>query len=515
MKRVKPYLITLLVLLGILMGYKVSAFSEPLSIKIDQATIAKGYTAEFNHQDFRLAITQNLIDEEITLEMKQFDLNEWQMPNNLTLVSDGYIFDIKSVKGTNPLKFSRPLILAVRFNSDNYYLKSIYTWDSLKNAWIRMPSTTDYVGRYARAYTHLPFSRIAVFEDKNGLEGTASWYRSSKYPYGATCNNYPENTKLRVTNVDNSQSVVVSVVQGNMTHPERVIDLSLTAFKQIATAFEGLARVQVIPLEGLTDGIKVLALETKQTQTNNLNISSKAAMAINEKTGEVLYAKNENGLLPMASLTKIMTAVIFLETNTPWDKVVTYQAGDNAIGSRLYISPGETLTVKDLFFTALAGSANNATNALARSTGLSREEFIKRMNDKAREWGLSQTKFVDVTGLDPANVTTISEYAILASRALKDFRILQGTTTGTYSFTTINTGKAHTIINKNKLIGSSWYITGIKTGYLDEAGYCLMAKARKDKYSSPDVITVVLGAGSDTVRYQETEALIKYALSKL
>jgi len=505
------FLISIIFLVTFFLWPKVClAVDEPLNIIFDTATIQKGYTAEYNNRDFRLAVTPNLINEEISLEMKSFDINEVPLPDNLTLVSNAYIFDIKSLKGTNPLKFNKPLILAVRFNSDNYYLKSIYTWDKNKNRWIEMPSTTDYNGRYVRAYNHLPFSQIAVFEDESRLEGVASWYRSAKYPYGATCNNYPTDTKLRVTNVDNGKSVVVTVVPGSMTHSTRVIDLSLTAFKQIADSSEGLARVQVVSLEA---DAKVLGLHTEQTQTN-LGISSKAAIAINEKTGEVLFAKNENELLPLASLTKIMTATVFLETGTSWDKVVTYQAEDNAIGSRLYISPGETLRVKDLFFSSLAGSANNATNTLARSTGLSREEFIKRMNDKANEWGLTKTHFVDVSGLDPANVTTVSEYATLATRALKDFRILQGTTTATYSFSTINTGKAHTITNKNKLIGSAWYITGIKTGYLDEAGYCLMVKARTGKYTTPDIITVLLGASSDTVRYQETEKLIGFSLSK-
>jgi len=489
------------------------AVDEPLKIDFDLATIQKGYTAEYNNQDFRLAVTPDLINEEISLEMKEFDVSGLIVPENLKIVSQGYTFDIKSIKGTNPIKFNKPIILAVRYDSDSNFLKSIYTWDNNKNAWVKMPSSTDYTGHFIRAYDHLPFSQIAVLEDKNSLEGVASWYRSAKYPYGATCNNYPANTKLRVTNLESGKSVVVTVVAGTMTHPTRVIDLSLTAFKQIAPSGEGLARVRVEPV-GSLENTNVLGLETDKNQANEPKISAKAGIAINEKTGDILYEKGADAVLPLASLTKIMTATVFLETDTPWDKVVTYKAEDNAIGARLYINPGETLRVKDLFFSSLAGSANNATNALARSTGLSREEFVKRMNDQANEWGLTKTHFFDVTGLDPANVTTASEYAILATRALKDFRLLQGTTTSSYTFSTINTGKSHTITNKDKLLGSAWYITGAKTGFLDEAGYCLMFKARKDKYSSPDVITVILGSSSDSLRYQDTEKLINYALSK-
>lgn len=339
------------------------------------------------------------------------------------------------------------------------------------------------------------------------MEGLASWYYSSQYQYGATIDNYPLGTKLTVTNLDNGKKVNVEVVSHGLTQSGRIIDLTLTAFEQIAPKSQGLARVLVEPVGD------VLGIEAP-INVPAPTINSKAAIAINEKTGEVLFAKNENDLLPLASLTKIMTATVFLDMKIPWDKVITYQAEDNAIGSTLYVSPGETMTVRDLYYSSLIGSANNATNALARSTGLSRQDFVQRMNDKAKEWGLTKTHFVDVTGLDPNNVTTVSEYAILAKNALKRFELLQGTMARAYSFTTINTQHYHLITNKNKLLYTSWYITGTKTGYLDEAGNCLMAKARKEKYSSPDVITVVLGSSSDNQRYQETEALINYALSR-
>lgn len=501
------FLMTTLLLAVFLLWPKVSlAFDEPLKINFSMDTVQRGYTADYRNKDFVLGLNPDFINEEATLRMTQFNGSQMPMPQNLQLASDFFVFDVLSKNGSGPLKLNKSLSLAIRFNSDNYYKKSIYFWDGNRQEWRLLPSTTDYDGKYARASIGLPYAQVAVFEDPKILEGMASWYRSSKYPYGATCNNYPADTKLRVTNIENKKSVIVKVVPGKMTHSTRVIDLSLTAFKKIAVSSEGLARVRVEPVSQV-----VLGAETNKS--NAPAIKSKAAVAINEKTGEIIFGKNENDILPMASLTKIMTAAIFLERNIPMETVVTYRAEDNADGSRLYISPGETLRVKDLFFTGLAGSANNAINALVRSTGLSRPEFVKLMNEKAKAWGLTQTKFVDVTGLDPANVTTTSEYAILATRALKDFRILQATTAKEYSFTTINTGKAHTIVNKNKLIGSPWYITGMKTGYLEEAGYCLMVKARKSKYASPDIITVILGSATDQQRYKETNDLINYALS--
>jgi D-alanyl-D-alanine carboxypeptidase len=319
-------------------------------------------------------------------------------------------------------------------------------------------------------------------------------------------------TKLRVRNVENNKTVDVEVVSRGPFGAGRVIDLVLTAFRQIQESWKGLAWVQVTPLD---QAVRVLGVDTNSLPVDQPRLTAKSAIAINEKTGQVIFEKNARAVLPMASLTKIMTAVVFLETNTPMDRVITYKAEDNAIGSKLYVSPGDTMTVKDLYYSSLVGSANNATNTLARATGLSRDEFIKRMNAKATAWGLKNTHFTDVAGLDPQSVSTAADYAILASRALRDFRILQGTTTPAYSFRTINTGQWHTIANKNQMFGSPWYITGMKTGYLDEAQYCLMVKARAGRTSSPDVITVILGSATDAARYAETNSLIQYALSKV
>ncbi len=484
------------------------AYDDPLRLRFAMEAIQHGYTAEYRNADFRLAVMPNLVNEAITLEMKQFDgAAELPLLDGKKLVSDYFIYDILSQAGNNPIALNRPLILAVRFQSDTLYRKVIHYWASNKQQWIPLPSTTDYTGRYVRAYSHLPFSRIAVFEDPNSFEGVASWYRDSRYPYGAAIDAYPIGTKLRVTSIENNISIIVQVTSHGLNAPGRVIDLTSNGFSKLAPLSQGLTRVKVEPVDGLVLGLQAPGPAAPA-------IVSKAAIAINEKTGAILYVKNKDMRLPMASLTKIMTATVFLEMNIPWDKVVTYQAQDNAIGSKLYVNVGDTMTVKDLYYTSLVGSANNATNALVRSTGLSRADFVNRMNAKASAWGLTNTHFADVTGLDPANVTTVGDYAVLATRALKDFRLLQGTTTHSYSFTTINTGVAHTIVNKDKMVDSSWYISGTKTGYLDEALYCLMTKARKDKLSSPDVITVVLGSGSDAQRYAETNALIQYALSK-
>jgi len=187
---------------------------------------------------------------------------------------------------------------------------------------------------------------------------------------------------------------------------------------------------------------------------------------------------------------------------------------DDAIGAKLYVNAGETLTVKDLYFTSLVGSANNATKALARSTGLSSEEFVKRMNEQASEWGLSHTYFEEVTGLSERNVSTAKEYAELARNAFKHFDLLVGSTTPAYGFRTLNTDMPHTITSKNKMLATDWYVTGTKTGFTYEALYTLMTKVT-DRNAGHEVIIVILGAQDDATRYRETDALLQYAFSRL
>ncbi len=516
---------------------------EKMQIHFNEPTIQRGYTAEFQKEEkqdwgnFRLAVLPDLVNEPIDLEMKEFSCGELPMPDGLQPLGGCYIYDIRRQDQENkdPLLLQKPFYLSIKLDAiANYFRKKIYYWNSIKEQWVVLPSSVDFDNGYVRAITHLPFSRLAVFEDSASqpgreVEGVASWYRDSRNPYGAASNDYPLGTLLEVKNVDDGSTVTVEVTSTGPFHPfsdRRVLDLTLPAFQQIEEQWRGVARVQIRPLYGA--GV-ILGESITMPQNERVNqeaaipepvVNAAAAIAINESNNKILYSKNYDQVRPIASLTKLMTAAVFLETNTPMDAVVTYQAADNAIGSKLYVSPGETMTVKDIFYTMLVGSANNAANALARSTGLTREEFVARMNAKAADWGLEHTHFADVSGLDTENKSTVYEIAKLASHVLQDFRILQGTTTPAYGFRTINTDSPHTIKSSakgvyNGTVDSALYITGMKTGYLDEAGYCFMLKARSDKESTNHVITVVLGAETNIQRYNETNELMHYGLSKI
>ena len=175
------------------------------------------------------------------------------------------------------------------------------------------------------------------------------------------------------------------------------------------------------------------------------------------------------------------------------------------------------MTVRDLFYSSLIGSANNAINALVRSTGLTTSQFVDQMNAKATALGLTQTHFVDPTGLDPANVSTATDVAKMAAFALHNYEpIRYATTRQSYSFTTINTQNVHTVllrhshpVNASSLPLFGLTITGGKTGYLDES---LMTYALRVKNSQgAQVVVVVLGSPSYAQRINDVVALLDWS----
>ncbi len=196
---------------------------------------------------------------------------------------------------------------------------------------------------------------------------------------------------------------------------------------------------------------------------------------------------------PIASLTKLMTALVFLDTKVDWRANYTIVREDNVKGGRLNLFLGDTLTIEELFKTALIASDNGATVALVRSTGLSQESFVFKMNEKAKQLGLVKTSFADSSGLSDENVSTASEIATIARLAFSKKEILEALKNNKYHYTT-KEGREKTIISTLDLLSYDLeglnYLAG-KTGYTDEAGYCLVSLfSQNDK----EMISVVLGA---------------------
>lgn len=238
-------------------------------------------------------------------------------------------------------------------------------------------------------------------------------------------------------------------------------------------------------------------------------LSSKSAVIIDTETGSILFQKNSDERLPVASLTKLATAMIFLETEPNFQSEVILTSSVNRLnGAKLFVGDGDSASLIDVFFSSLVGSTNNSTMALAQSTGLSNEMFVQRMNEKASSLGLTKTNFVEPTGLDPDNISTAKEIGLLARQAFFQPLIQKGTTKANHEMRTIKNREYHNVKSTNRLLAMAPEITGSKTGYLDEAGYCLITQAKV--WGDREVIVVVLGAPANQKRFDETLLLLDW-----
>lgn len=237
-------------------------------------------------------------------------------------------------------------------------------------------------------------------------------------------------------------------------------------------------------------------------------IRSYAGIVQSASDGTVLWERHGDVVIPIASISKLMTALVVVSSPIDLEAQVTIDAddNDNVEGSRLYVSVGEKMTVKDLLYTSLVGSANNATKALARSTGLSSEQFTATMNEYARRLGMADTVFVEPTGLDPRNQSTARDLARLAQAAFTHPIIAGALQTTAYEFRTIDQEVYHRIRNTNQLLGDDTPLMG-KTGYLDEALYTYLAMPLG--HTSP-VIVVLLRNPSSADRFSEARELARW-----
>lgn len=220
---------------------------------------------------------------------------------------------------------------------------------------------------------------------------------------------------------------------------------------------------------------------------------------------------NQNHPWPIASLTKVMTVLVFLEQNPDLNKIITLQHEDMVGGSSLKVTVGTSFKADDLAHAALMASANNAVHSLYRATDLTLPEFVQKMNDKAASLGLTQTHFVEPTGLDAGNVSTPAEYAKLISAALDNPYIQQVMGTTYYVMRPLGK-KSFAIGNTDRFLRETndFSVQGAKTGLIDESGFNLAVKAQKDGKS---VVAVVFGNSSWDASFAAAKKLLTQAFS--
>lgn len=248
-------------------------------------------------------------------------------------------------------------------------------------------------------------------------------------------------------------------------------------------------------------------VESAATPINEPQINARAAIIYDRSTKQIIWGKNEMEKRAMASTTKIMTAIVVLENANLDDVVTISKKAAGTGGSRLKIRAEDKITVRDLLYGLMLRSGNDAAVALAEHVGESVEGFAGLMNKKAEQIGLKNTHFVTPHGLDDENhYTTAYELAILTDYALENSTFKKIVNTKNTQIR-INENPMN-IYNTNELLGVLPGVDGIKTGFTNNAGRCLVTSCTRDENQ---IITVVLGCDTKKQRTSDSTKLIEYA----
>ncbi len=490
-------------------------------INIDKATINKGYTVTAFKDSLKLSLVPGILASATPVDL--ILLREaLPMPWRLDRLSSVYQFEFRNKQAYDN---HHPFYIQMSYEEASNAHKQVFFYDKNFATWRPLPTQDFPKEKFVRSLIHLPYARIAVFAFPDTLtKGQASWY-AYKHGLFAASPDYPKGSRLRVHNLDNGKFVDVVVNDygpDRALHPTRPIDLDKVAFARIANLSDGVVDVLVEPLQIAPDNQNLTMAIPEHGIGEKPYANVRSAVVIDANSGKQIFAKAATTTLPLASLTKLMAVYIFLQIDNDLDRVVKYSQHDAELNyaycrpwesAKLNIADGEELTIKDLIYSSLVGSANNTIETLVRVSGVDRLSFIKKMNDMAFSWGASSTHFVEPTGLSPENITSADDYALLATHILQNTTISQASITVEYKFTTLGNKINKRIRNTDKIIKNGRFnITGSKTGYLDEALYCLMTRVKTSEGQS--IIVVTMGAPSRTMSFIETEKLIQYGLRK-
>lgn len=254
----------------------------------------------------------------------------------------------------------------------------------------------------------------------------------------------------------------------------------------------------------------VTAMVLSSTAVSAVSSSAKAAVVINADSGEIIYSQNCDERLPMASTTKIMSALLLCECADLDREITATKEMVTVEGSSMGLLAGDRVTLRDLIYGMLLPSGNDAANTAAIATSGSVEAFVDRMNKRAQDLGLKNTHFVTPSGLDAdEHYTTAYELALIAREALKNPVFAKAASSKTATLYYGNPPYRRTLTNHNKLLRYYDDIIGVKTGFTKKSGRCLVSAARKD---GATVIAVTLNDPND---WQDHRALLDYGLSQI
>lgn len=258
-----------------------------------------------------------------------------------------------------------------------------------------------------------------------------------------------------------------------------------------------------------------------EQQTENLDVLAKSAILIEATTGKVLYEKNPDEKLPPASVTKVMTLYLIYEAidsgKIKWEDTVTVSEYAASMGgSQIFLEPMEKQDVKTLTKSIAIASANDAAVAMAEYIAGSEQEFVKLMNEKAKELGMENTNFENACGLDTDTVNhymSARDIAIISRELMTKYPDVKEFTTKWQDTITHKTRKGETefgLTNTNKLLKMYDGATGLKTGSTKKALYCLSGSAERNGFS---IIAVVMASPDPKVRFQEVAKMFDYGFA--
>lgn len=247
-------------------------------------------------------------------------------------------------------------------------------------------------------------------------------------------------------------------------------------------------------------------------KSRRLVLQSSSALILDQREGVVLYEKNVDRQAPIASLTKLMTAITILDADLPLDEPVKIASADKdrLRGSRSRLRVGAAFTRGDLLHLALAASENRAAAALARTYPGGAKAFVALMNEKARQFGLKKTYFVDSTGLHSQNVSTAADLAKLVNIAYQYPLIRELTTTPGDAVVDLASGRPVKFMNTNRLVRRDQWTIGLsKTGYISDSGYCLVMQTA---IAGRPIIMVLLNSKGKYTKFGDSNRIRKWLI---
>ncbi|KZE33911.1 serine hydrolase [Crenobacter luteus] len=263
----------------------------------------------------------------------------------------------------------------------------------------------------------------------------------------------------------------------------------------VATAFAAPALTEV-------HGVKVATQMASQAPL----LSSHSVLVMNSQTGEPLYEKNTHQRLPIASITKLMTAMVVLDADLDLNEAVTISDAeiDRLKNTHSRLAIGTTLTRRELLLLALMSSENRAAAALARSYPGGTDAFVARMNRKARALGMRDTVFYDATGLNVRNSATAADLALMV-KAANGYPLIRQYSTAQHHAVYSGANRLLQYKNSNALVREGEWDIGLqKTGYIQEAGRCLVMHAT---VGAQPLVIVLLAAGNPAARINDAKAI--------